>query len=130
MTRRWAFVVTSPKYLYPLIIFIFLAGIVVSFLTKDPTHLNRVGNFIIGTGVWMSMRYTLREGINRHKTGLAESQTIRGTNQLNPHYFNEIGFSIGDSILQIHGFCLVIFGSLSGSYGDLILRALFSNVFV
>jgi len=75
----------------------------------------------------MSMRYTLREGINRHKSGLTDHPTING--QLNAAYFNEITFSIGDAQLQVHGFVLVLTGSLVGSYGDIFLTWLFPAVF-
>lgn len=84
---------------------------------------------MIGVGVWMSMRYTLREGINRVKNGAKNSPVIPGTNQLNIAYLNEIAFSIGDAQLQVHGFILVLFGSLVSSYGDMILVCLFGGLF-
>jgi hypothetical protein len=90
---------------------------------------NRVGNLIIGTGVWMSMRYTLREGISRFKDGAADSPTVPGTNQVNAAFFNRIVFAIGDAELQVHGFVLVIAGSVVGSYGDVILRHVFAARF-
>lgn len=127
--RHWSFVVCDRKYLYPLALALVFAGIVAAFHFKDPTQINRVGSFMIGVGVWMSMRYTLREGINRHKNSSKNSPNIPGTNQLNIEYLNEIAFAIGDAQLQVHGFILVIFGSLVSSYGDVILTSLFSRSF-
>jgi hypothetical protein len=49
--------------------------------------------------------------------------------QVNWAYFNEIAFSIGDAQLQVHGFVLVVIGSVVGSYGDLILRYFFAGYF-
>ncbi|RAN69381.1 hypothetical protein B5P43_36360 [Bacillus sp. SRB_336] len=125
MNRHWSFVVTDKRYLYVVAAVILVAGLVAAFLYQDASLFSRAGNFIIGTGVWMGMRYTLREGINRHKDASDESPVIAGTWQLNAAYFNRITFSIGDAQLQLHGFALVIFGSLVGSFGDLILKALF-----
>ena len=75
------------------------------------------------------MRYTLREGINRHKDLSNCSPTFPGTNQVNPQFFNQITFAIGDAQLQIHGFILVILGSVVGSFGDLILKCFFPEYF-
>jgi hypothetical protein len=75
----------------------------------------------------MSLRYTLREGINRHKK--SDSPVIPGTNHLNADHFNNIAFSIGDAHLQLYGFALVIIGSTVGSFGDLALKALFPTCF-
>ena len=80
----------------------------------------------------MSMRYTLREGINKHKDAAKSRPTLPGPGkavQLNWAYFNEIAFSIGDAQLQVHGFVLVVVGSIVGSYGDLILGYFFSSHF-
>lgn len=122
--RHWAFVVTDKKYLYPLVLLMTLMGIFAACYWKDPTYFSRVGNFIIGIGVWMSMRYTLREGINRYKNGLKSSPTLPGEGPgkaINPAYFNEIAYSIGDAHLQLHGFYIVIYGSTVGAFGDLII---------
>jgi hypothetical protein len=129
MKRHWSFVVTDKRYLYPLAILLLIAGLVAAFMDKDAAHFTRAGNFIIGTGVWMSMRYTLREGINRHKDFANSSPTFPGTNQVNAQFFNQIAFTIGDAQLQIHGFFLVIFGSVVGSFGDLILKLSFPGSF-
>lgn len=126
MQRHWSFVVTAPKYLYPIIFFILLLGFVVAILSKDYGQFNRVGNLIIGVGIWMSLRFTLREGINRTKNCLDSQPVIKVPNSrmstLNAEYFNKIAYSIGDAKLQIHGFIIVIVGSIIGSYGDLILK--------
>ncbi len=127
--RHWSFVVCDAKYLYPLALALLVIGLIAAFYFKDPTQLNRVGSFMIGVGVWMSMRYTLREGINRTKNVADNSPTFPGTNQLNVAYLNNIGFAIGDAHLQVRGFILVILGSLVSSYGDVILMYLFSGVF-
>jgi hypothetical protein len=123
MKRHWSFVVCDTKYLYPAALLLLTAGVATALIFKDPVCLNRVGNFIIGIGVWMSIRYTLREGINRHKDLARSSPTVPGTNALNSEFFNQIAFSIGDARLQLHGFGLVVLGSVMGSFGDLILRA-------
>ena len=125
MARHWSFVVCDKKYLYPFAGVLLGAGLLAALVWKDPVQFNRVGNLIIGTGVWMSMRYTLREGINRYKDAADDSPTVPRTNQLNAEFFNRIGFAIGDAQLQIHGFVLVIVGSVVGSYGDVILRHVF-----
>lgn len=131
--RHWSFIVCDKRYLYPLVFLILLAGITAAISLRDPNQINRVGSLIIGAGVWMSMRFTLREGINRHKNALDSSPIIPGpgrAQQLNPRYFNNIGFSLGDAHLQIHGFFLVILGSILGSYGDLIIRGLLPQIFL
>ena len=129
MKRHWSFVVTDKKYLYPASLFLIAAGLCAAYIFHEPTHVNRAGNFIIGIGVWMSMRYTLREGINRSKDFSDRSPTIPGTKQMNSAFFNQIAFSIGDAHLQIHGFVLVIAGSFVGSFGDILLEALFPSAF-
>jgi hypothetical protein len=129
MNRHWSFAVTDRRYLYPIAMFFLLAGLLAAFLSKDASYFARVGNFIIGTGVWMSLRYTLREGINRRKDLSNSSPTLPGTNQINPNFFNQITFSIGDAQLQIHGFILVVLGSFVGSFGDLILKYSFPGCF-
>jgi len=117
--RHWSFVVTDKKYLYPFVALLTVAGVFSAILCREPTYLSRIGNFVIGIGVWMSMRYTLREGINKHKDLANSSPMIPGTNHLNSDFFNEIAFSIGDAKLQIHGFFIVIYGSIISSFGDL-----------
>ena len=130
--RHWSFVVCDKRYLYPVAALILVAGIAAAVILKDPNQINRIGSFIIGIGVWMSMRFTLREGINRHKNALDSSPVIPGpgrAKQLNANYFNNIMFSIGDAHLQLHGFSLVVAGSVLGSYGDLIIRLLLPGYF-
>ena len=124
MKRHWSFVVCDKKYLYPVVGVLLAAGFVAAFVWKDPVYFNKVGNFIIGTGVWMSMRYTLREGLERYKDASDSSPTVPGTNQFNAAFFNRATFALGDAHLQIHGFVLVLVGSVVGSYGDVILRYL------
>ncbi|MFL6627459.1 MAG: hypothetical protein ACJ8G1_13505 [Vitreoscilla sp.] len=111
---------------------ILAGGVAASYFLKDASQVARAGNFVIGTGVWMTMRYTLREGIKRTKNALDESPMLPGPGPLhaiNPAYFNRITFSIGDALLQLHGFALVIAGSLVSSYGDLLIRALLPRWF-
>ena len=127
--RHWSFVVCDPKYLYPTAVILLVLGVFLSFNFRDPTQVSRVGTFVIGIGVWMTLRYTLREGINRTKSMADSSPVIPGTNQLNIGFFNQISFSIGDAHLQLHGFALVVAGSLVASYGDLALVKLFPEYF-
>jgi hypothetical protein len=90
--KHWSFVVCDKMYLYPVASLIFVAGIAAAIMLKDPNQINRIGSFIIGIGVWMSMRFTLREGINRHKNALDSSPIIPGrgpAQQLNARYFNK-----------------------------------------
>jgi hypothetical protein len=75
------------------------------------------------------MRYTLREGINRYKDEADSSPVLPGTNQLNAAFFNKVAFAIGDAQLQVHGFVLVVIGSIVGSYGDVILRHILPHRF-
>jgi len=127
--RHWSFVVCDKRYLYPIAALLLTLGLVAAFVWKDPVQLNRTGNLIIGVGVWMSMRYSLREGIARYKKASADAPLLPGTNQANIDFFNRIAFTIGDAQLQIHGFALVVIGSFVGSYGDPILRHAFSGRF-
>jgi len=129
MKRHWSFVVCDKRVLYPMALLLLAAGVAAALALKDPSQITRVGNFIIGTGVWMSMRFTLREGINRQKDHADSSPTVPGTNQLNSNFFNKITFSIGDAQLQVHGFFLVIAGSTIGSYGDVIIKFLLPRYF-
>lgn len=129
MDRHWSFAITDKYYLYPIVLIIFFAGLSAALFYKDPTMFSRAGNFIIGTGVWMGMRYTLREGIKKSKDSSNKSSVIKGTGQLNANYFNQITFSIGDAELQLHGFALVILGSTVGSFGDLVIKNLFPAYF-
>jgi hypothetical protein len=66
MKRHWSFIVCDTRYLYPLAALILAGGVAASYFLKDASQLARAGNFIIGTGVWMTMRYTLREGNRPH----------------------------------------------------------------
>lgn len=125
--RHWSFVVTDKKYLYPLAAVLSLIGIASGVALKDPTYFSRMGNFIIGIGVWMSMRFTLREGINKHKDFSKNSPTIPSNGklqQLNADFFNEISYSIGDARLQLHGFYITIYGAAVSSWGDLLIKAI------
>jgi hypothetical protein len=128
--RHWSFIVTDKKCVYPVAAVLLVLGAVAAFATMDASYLSRTGNFIIGTGVWISMRYTLREGINRHKNRADTLPTVPGTSAINAAYFNNITFAIGDAQLQLHGFALVLLGSAVGSFGDLALKALFSGKFM
>ena len=126
MQRHWSFVATDKRYMYLIAAAILVAGLASAFSWRDATFFARAGNFIIGTGVWMAMRFTLREEINRTKNGLDNSPFLPGEGrflQLNPTYFNNITFSTGDAFLQLHGFSLVLIGSLVSSFGDLLLLA-------
>jgi hypothetical protein len=130
MKRHWSFIVCDPRYLYPLAGLVLAAGVIFAFVCRDATMLNRFGSLIIGTGVWMSMRYTLREGINRVKNYSDNFPVIPGTNQLNIAYINKGVLAIGDAQLQVHGFVLVLVGSIVGSFGDLAMRAFFPVYFI
>lgn len=127
MARHWSFVVCDEKYLYPLVSLLLVIGIAAAVFLKDPEQICRIGNFIMGIGIWMSMRSTFREGINRNKDYADSSSTIPGTNQINANFFNKITFSIGDAQLQIRGFIIVIFGSIISSYGDIIFSYIASS---
>lgn len=120
--RHWSFIVTDTRYLFPLVSLLLLFGLYDAVVHSEPERFNRVGNFVIAIGVWMSMRSTLREGIKKEKNLSDQSPVVPGTRALNANYFNNITFSIGDANLQIQGFCLVILGSVIGSYGDYILE--------
>lgn len=123
--RHWSFVVTDKKYIYSFVVLLSVVGFGAGIKFNDPTYFSRVGNFIIGIGVWMGMRYTLREGINKHKY-LSDSSPVLPSNgpykQLNANYFNKVVFEIGDAELQLHGFFIVVYGSMVSSFGDLILK--------
>jgi hypothetical protein len=119
----------DPRYLYPIAgVVIAALGALPALVSKDPVYLNRVGNLVIGIGVWMSMRYTLREGISKYKDTMDSSPVAPGTSELNLEFFNRVAFAIGDAKLQLHGFGLVAVGSIVGSYGDLILRCLLPSL--
>lgn len=49
--KRWPFVVTAPKYLYPAIGLLSVIGVVAAVVLKEPDHFARVGSFVIGVGV-------------------------------------------------------------------------------
>lgn len=134
MERHWSFVVCDPKYLFPLSLFILVVGLYLAIAKRDANYFQRFGNFIMAIGVWMSMRYVFREGINKFKDALDASPTLPGNLGdkaflLNPDYFNNITFSIGDANLSIYGFVLVVIGSIIGSFGDLILKHFFPRIF-
>ena len=116
--RHWSFIVCDKKYIYPVVLMLLGLGIWGAIHFDDPTQFSRTGNFIIGVGVWISMRSTFREGLNKYKNA-QDTQPVINSNQLNPSYINNITFSLGDAQLQIHGFVLVILGSIIGSYGDI-----------
>lgn len=116
---------TDPKYLYPFVGLISLSGIISAITFNDPLLFQRMGNLIIGVGVWMSMRFTLREGINKHKDISNQSPTLSGNGplrQLNATFLNNISYSIGDAKLQLHGFYIVLYGSIIGSWGDVLFK--------
>jgi hypothetical protein len=130
MKRHWSFRVCDPKYLNPIIAMILVLGIFAAVILDDASQVSRAGNFIIGTGVWMGMRQTFREGINRYKNAQDELPTIPGTGrwqQINVNYVNNITFSLGDAHLQIYGFIIVIIGSVIGSYGDIVFLHFFKK---
>jgi hypothetical protein len=129
MKRHWSFVVFQKKYLYSLALLWLTAGVVAAVVFKTPTHVNRAGNFIMGVGVWATMRYTLREGISRYKDLARSSPLVPGTNAVNSDFFNDLTFALGDAHLQLHGFALVLAGSVVGSLGDLLLKAIAPALF-
>ncbi len=116
--KHWSFIATDIRILLPIVSIIILLGICDAFFHSEPSRLNRVGNFIIGIGVWMSMRGTLREGISRYHNLQDESPVLRGTKQVNLNYFSISNFRRGDAVLQVWGFGIVVVGSILGSYGD------------
>ena len=125
MVRHWSFIICDKKYLYPLATVFLTIGIILAIDLDDYQQFNRVGNFIVAIGVWISMRYTFREGIKKTKNVNDSSPIVPRTGgQLNAAYFNNAIFSQGDAELQLHGFFLVIIGSVIGSYGDFILKYL------
>ena len=135
MERHWSFVVTDPFYLFPLALIFLIVGLWIAISKRDAAYIQRFGNFIVAIGVWMSMRYVFREGINKVTDALDASPTLPGNPgdkafRLNPTYFNNIGFGIGDAWLSIYGFALVVFGSIIGSFGDLILKHYFPSRFI
>lgn len=131
-SRHWSFFVTEKKIIYPLVLFISVAGTGLAVIYSDPTFFSRMGNLIIVIGLWISMRFTLREGINKYKNCLDDSPTLPGNGplrQINAEYFNKIGFLIGDANLQLHGLYITIYGAMVGSWGDLLLKTIFSSCF-
>ena len=124
MKRHWSFIVCDPRYLYPFAGALIVCGVATAFACHDAQMFNRFGNLIIGTGVWMSIRYTLREGLSRVKNYSDNFPLVPGTTQVNMAYINKGVLAIGDAQLQVYGFVLVILGSIVGSFGDLALRAL------
>jgi hypothetical protein len=124
MKRHWSFIVCNTRILFPIALLFTLVGLLLAFYFKDPTIFSRSGNFIIAIGVWMSMRYVFREGLNRNKNALDSKPTLPNR-QLNPTYFNNITFSIGDAKLSIKGFILVVIGSTISSFGDLLIKFFF-----
>ena len=70
----------------------------------------------------MSMRYTLREGINRHKDHSKSSPTVGRSNQFNIEYMYEQLNLIEDARLQVHGFIIVLYGSFVSAFGDLAIK--------
>lgn len=122
--RPWPFIATDPRYIYPLALFILVAGCVAAYYFNDPSFVSRSGNFIIGAGVWMSLRYTLREGVNRVKSRPLVPRSSGPMKEIDSHLINQSILAIGDADLQVRGFVLVMLGSLVGSFGDLAFSAL------
>jgi hypothetical protein len=77
----------------------------------------------------MSMRHTLREGLNPVKNHADNFPLLPGTTQINMAYINKAILVIWDAQLQVHGFVLVFIGSLVGSFGDLALKIVFAGHF-
>lgn len=118
--RHWSFVVCDIKYIYPICGILFVIGLWLSVQLQDSTQLNRIGSFIVALGVWLSLRNSFREGINKNKN-LQDEKPVLDGGMLNSTYFNKIAWAIGDAKLQIHGFFIVFFGGILTSYGDKIL---------
>lgn len=68
----------------------------------------------------MSMRFTLREGIKRDKSRPPVPRSEGPGQPIDTYPINQMVFSIGDAELQVRGFILVLFGSVVGSFGDLL----------
>ncbi len=124
--RHWSFIVCDPLYLYPITSILLLVGFLFANIMNDPEQLLRIGNFIIGVGVWMSMRSTLRNGLKKETNYNDNFPVIPNKGYLNSTWFNERTFEYGDAKLQIHGFVITIIGSIFASYGDYIFSLLFS----
>lgn len=119
--RHWSFVVTDKKYMVLLAVLVLLAGLFLSYHLRDATQIARAGNFVVCIGVWMSMRYTLRQGTNR-TYDVRDEQPVHPDGQLNANWFNARTFAVGDAILQVWGFALVFAGSVVWAYGDWFLK--------
>lgn len=114
MKKHWSFIVCSPRILLPIVIFLTLIGVLMAYNFNDFGFFNRFGNFIVGIGVWMSLRYTLREGIRSEKNLMDSVPFIEIHEKVsvpNSNFFNEIAFSIVDAKLQIYGFVIVVYGN-------------------
>lgn len=130
MKRHWSFIVCDKRILLSLTLIFLLSGLIYAFYFDDPSIFNRFGNFIIAIGVWMSMRYVFRDGLNRNEDARDSSPIYPDPKrtklvQLNTTYFNNITFSIGDAKLSVLGFILVVIGSIIGSFGDTIINPFF-----
>ena len=134
MERHWSFAVTDRFRMYLAVWVLLATGVLLSIGLNDPGQFQRIGNFILVLAVWMSMRSTLREGIQRHSSALGDSPTLprrpgeKGF-RVNATYFNRLAFRIGDATLQAHGLIVALIGSIVASYGDLILLGLMPGAF-
>lgn len=118
---HWSFVVTDKRYLLPLAALVLALGLYFSFHLRDASQIARAGNFVVCIGVWMSMRYALRQGLNR-VYDMRDEQPVLPGGQLNANWFNARTFAVGDAILQFWGFGVVVVGSVVWAYGDWILK--------
>lgn len=123
MKRHWSFIFCGKKFGGFLIAFLLIVGIFLSFYFKEATILNRFGNFIMAIGVWISMRDTFREGLNKYKD-LNDEKPVFPNGLVNGIYFNNLTFRLGDARLRVWGLIFVFTGSIIGSFGDLIIKPL------
>ena len=121
MKRHWSFIFCGKNFGIFLITAIITIGIFLSLYFKEAFILNRFGNFIMAIGVWLSMRDTFREGLNKHKD-LNDEKPVFPNGFVNGTFFNNLNFRLGDARLRVWGLVIVFIGSIVGSLGDLIIK--------
>jgi hypothetical protein len=126
--RHWSFIVTDKKYMVLLAVLVLLAGLFLSYRWRDATQLARAGNFVVCIGVWMSMRFTLRQGLSKTFDARDDQPVLPG-GALNANWFNIRAFAQGDAVLQVWGFAVVLVGSAVWAYGDWILKQVSPGAF-
>jgi hypothetical protein len=134
MARHWSFEVTDTFRLYLVCGVLIASSVLLSVARADPSHVQRIGNFILLLAVWATMRSTLREGLAKHRSLSDDQPTLprepgaRGV-ELNVNFLNKLAFRRGDAVLQVHGLVFALIGSVLASYGDLMLRVCLPELF-